>query len=214
MTPVSDRAVAGQKIAVSPNTVRSIIRIQVFTIIWMSVEGAVSLVAAGRARSPALLGFGGDSVIELLSAVVVFLRFQSESNQEKTERWAAKVAGTLLFALGACVVLTSTLSLLGSHEARPSFIGIGLLLGAAFVMPWLARKKRELAAIASSAALRADAAESSLCGYVAWITLAGLALNVVWKKSWADPVAALALVPIIVREGWEAIRQSRVGYNC
>src|ERR1019366_4910687 len=105
MTPVSDRAVTEQKIALSPNTVRSIVRIQVFTIIWMSVEGAVSLVAAGRASSPALLGFGGDSVIELLSAAVVFLRFQSESNQEKAERWAAKVAGALLLALGGCVVL-------------------------------------------------------------------------------------------------------------
>jgi divalent metal cation (Fe/Co/Zn/Cd) transporter len=147
MTPVSDRAVAEQKIALSPITVRSIIRIQVFTIIWMSVEGAVSLVAAGRARSPALLGFGGDSVIELLSAAVVFLRFQSESNQEKAERWAAKVAGALLLALGGCVVLTSTLSLLGSHEAQPSFMGIALLLGAAFIMPLLARKKRELAGI-------------------------------------------------------------------
>jgi divalent metal cation (Fe/Co/Zn/Cd) transporter len=171
MTAVSHPTVVEQKIVLSSDTVRSIIRIQVLTLVWMSVEGVVSLVAAGRARSPALLGFGGDSVIELLSAVVVFLRFQSVSNQEKAETWAAKVAGALLFALGACVVLTSTLSLLGSNEPYPSLIGIALLLGAAFIMPWLARKKRELAATASSAALRADATESSLCAYMAWVTL-------------------------------------------
>jgi Cation efflux family len=203
-----------QRIALSPDTMQRIIWIQVFTIIWMSVEAAVSLVAARRAQSPALLGFGGDSVIELLSASVVFLRFQSELNQEKAERRAAKVAGALLLVLGMCVVLTSSLSLLGSHEAHPSLMGIALLLGAAFIMPWLARKKRELAAIASSAALRADAVESSLCGYMAWIALAGLALNAVWKRPSADPIAALALVPIIVREGWEAIRQSRLSCGC
>ena len=210
MTAAPEHAVG----ELSPEITRSIMRIQVFTIIWMTVEGAVSLLAAWRARSPALLAFGGDSVIELLSAAVVFLRFQSESNREKAERRAARVAGTLLFALGTCVVLTSTLSLLGSHEAHPSVIGIVLLLVAALVMPWLGRKKRKLAAIASSAALRADAAESSLCGYLAWIALAGLASNAIWKKSWADPVAALALVPIIAREGWQAIRQSRLGCNC
>lgn len=211
---MSDHTVGEPRIALSPGIVRSILRIQVFTIIWMSVEAAVSLVAAGRARSPALLAFGGDSVIELLSASVVFLRFQSESNQEKAERLASKVAGALLFTLSICVVLTSTLSLLGSHEPHPSFMGIAVLLGAAFIMPWLARKKRELAAIGSSAALRADAVESSLCGYLAWIALAGLALNAVWKKPWADPVAALVLVPIIVREGWVAIRQSRLSCDC
>ena len=120
------------------------------------------------------------------------------------------MAGALLFALAACIVLTSTLSLLGSYEAHPSFIGIPLLLAAAFVMPWLGRKKRGLAAIASSAALRADAAESSLCGYLAGIALVGLAANAFWKESWIDPLSALVLIPIIVLEGWEAIRQSRL----
>jgi len=71
-------------------------------------------------------------------------------------------------------------------------------------MPWLATRKRKLAAITSSAALKADAVESALCGYMAWIALAGLAVNAIWGKSWADPAAALALLPLIVREGWEA----------
>src|SRR5260370_37123187 len=73
-------------------------------------------------------------------------------------------------------------------------------------MPWLAREKRKLAAATSSAALRADAAESALCGYLAWIALAGLLLNAAWAKPWADPPAALLLIPLILPEGWEALR--------
>ena len=79
-----------------------------------------------------------------------------------------------------------------------------LLIFAAVVMPWLARRKRELSIATGSAALRADAAESSVCGYLALIALAGLATNAVSNVSWADPVAGLALLPLIVREGWEA----------
>jgi divalent metal cation (Fe/Co/Zn/Cd) transporter len=72
------------------------------------------------------------------------------------------------------------------------------------IMPWLAAQKRRLSTAAASAALRADAAESAVCGYLALIALAGLVVNEIWKVSWADPVAALALLPLIVREGWEA----------
>jgi len=81
-----------------------------------------------------------------------------------------------------------------------------LLILAAAVMPWLARQKRQLSAATGSAALRADAAESLVCGYLALIALAGLVANALWKLSWADPVAALLLLPLITREGWEAVR--------
>ena len=211
---MSEYAASEQRIVPPREILRSITRVQVFTIIWMTGEGAVSLVSAWRAHSPALFAFGGDSFIELISAVVVFLRFRPGANAEKRERQAAIIAGALLIALAVCVGLTSTLSLLGSREARPSFVGIGLLCAAAFVMPFLGRRKRQLAEMASSASLRADAAESSLCGYMAWIALAGLAVNALWSKSWTDPVAALALVPIMVREGLEAIRQPGIGCRC
>jgi divalent metal cation (Fe/Co/Zn/Cd) transporter len=79
------------------------------------------------------------------------------------------------------------------------------------VMPWLGSRKRRLAAVTSSAALKADAAESALCGYMAWIALSGLAVNAIWHKPWADPVAALALIPLILREGWRAMHASRLG---
>jgi divalent metal cation (Fe/Co/Zn/Cd) transporter len=179
---------------------RRVLRLQVLTIAWMTVEAVVSLAAAWNSHSPALFAFGGDSLVELLSAAVVFWRFRFELNEAR----AARIAGALLFMLAGLVVLTSVLNFLGHREAQRSPVGIGILLAAAVVMPWLATRKRKLAAITSSAALKADAVESALCGYMAWIVLAGLAVNAIWGKSWADPAAALALLPLIVREGWEA----------
>ena len=172
----------------------------------MTVEAVVSLGAAWFARSPALLGFGGDSAVELLSAAVVLWRFYSPSRGDHAERQAARIAGGLLFVLAAFVALASVLTLLGHIEARSSPIGIVVLILAAAVMPWLAKQKRRLSAATGSAALRADAAESAVCGYLALIALAGLAINAIWRVSWADPVAALALLPLIVREGWEAMK--------
>src|SRR5229473_8279673 len=188
---------------------RRILHLQVFTMVWMAVEAAVSLFAAWRAHSPALLGFGGDSAIELLSAAVVFWRFRSNSNPELAERYAARIAGALLIVLALFVAITSVLSLLGYREPQASRLGIAVLLLAAVIMPWLAREKRKLAAATSSAALRADAAESALCGYLAWIALAGVLLNALWEKPWADPLAALLLIPLILREGWEALHSSK-----
>jgi|ERR1700722_9190139 len=190
----------------SPDTTRRIIQIQALTLAWMSVEAVVSLGAAWTARSPALLGFGGDSAIELLSAVVVLWRFRSPFRGDHAEQQAARIAGGLLFVLAAFVALASILALLGHVEARASLIGIVVLIIAAMVMPWLAKQKRRLSATTGSAALRADAAESTVCGYLALIALAGLAVNAIWRVSWADPIAALGLLPLIVREGWEAMK--------
>ena len=190
----------------TPDILRRVLRIQIFTIIWMTVEAAISLGAAWAAHSPALLAFGGDSGIELLSAGVVFWRFRSQVVQTQIETRAFRIAGSLLFTLAAYVVIASALALGGRREAQPSFLGIALLGVAATVMPWLAREKRRLSAATSSAAMRADAAESALCGYLAWIALAGLIANAIWGIRWADPVAALSLVPFILREGWQSIR--------
>ncbi len=185
---------------------RRILRLQILTIVWMAIEAAVSLGAAWRSHSPALLGFGGDSAVELLSAVVVLWRFRSEPDSDQAERVAARIGGGLLFVVAAFVLVTSGLALLGVREPQPSVPGIIILAMAAVFMPWLASKKRRLAAVAGSASLRADAVESAVCGYLSLIALAGLAVNAIWGKHWADPVAALALTPLILREGWEAIR--------
>src|SRR3984885_2902699 len=184
-------------------TIHRIRRIQVITIAWMSVEAVVSLAAAWVAHSPALLAFGGDSAIELLSAVVVYWRFRSNRNVEQTERLAARITGGLLFALAAYVALVAGLALLGHREVKPSFPGIAVLSAAAGVMPLLAQQKRRLSAATASAALGADAAESALCGYLSIIALAGLVVNAFWGITWADPVAALCLIPLVVREGWQ-----------
>jgi divalent metal cation (Fe/Co/Zn/Cd) transporter len=189
---------------------RKVLQLQVITLIWMSVEAIVSLGTAWTSHSPALLAFGGDSLIELLSAAVVFWRFRFTLGEAR----AARIAGGLLFALAVFVVLTSVLSFFGYREAQRSLLGIGILLAAAVMMPWLARRKRRLAVVTSSAALKADAAESTLCGYMAWIALAGLVVNAIWNQPWADPLAALALTPLILREGWEAVHSSRLGCQC
>ena len=190
----------------SQETRHRIILIQTLTLVWMSIEAVVSLGAAWMAHSPALLGFGGDSAVELLSAAVVLWRFYSPSRREHSEQLAARIAGGLLFVLAAFVALTSVLALLGHVEARSSPIGIVMLILAALVMPWLAKQKRQLSAATASAVLRADAAESAVCGYMALIALVGLIVNAVWRVSWADPVAALTLLPLILREGWEAMK--------
>jgi divalent metal cation (Fe/Co/Zn/Cd) transporter len=190
----------------APEIGRRVIRIQALTLVWMSVEAAVSLGAAWAARSPALLGFGGDSAVELLSAAIVLRHFCHPSHEAHAEERAARTAGGLLFALAAFVALASVLALLGHVEARSSPIGIVVLILAAVVMPWLARQKRRLSATTGSAALRADAAESAVCGYLALISLVGLGVNAIWGVRWADPVAALALLPLILREGWESMK--------
>ena len=190
----------------APDAIRRIQRVQAVTIAWMSVEAAVSLFAAWLARSPALLAFGGDSAIELFSAVVVLWRFRASDAHQEAEKRAARVAGALLFALAALIVVTSVTSLLGYSEPKPTFLGIAILVAAATVMPWLAREKRRLSGATGSAALMADAAQSALCAYLSLIALAGLAINAIWQITWADPLAALAVLPLIVWEGWKAMR--------
>jgi divalent metal cation (Fe/Co/Zn/Cd) transporter len=198
----------------TPDLLRRVVRLQVLTIAWMTVEAVVALGAAWTARSPALLGFGGDSAIELFSAIIVLWRFRSKSDAADAEKLAARVAGSLLFVVAAFVIVSSGLSLLGFREPQPSFAGIILLIVAAIGMPWLANQKRKLATQIVSASLNADATESALCGYLSWIALAGLLTNAIFQKSWADPVAALLLVPLIVKEGWNATRASRPGCQC
>jgi divalent metal cation (Fe/Co/Zn/Cd) transporter len=193
----------------APDLLRRVVRLQSLTIVWMSIEAVVALVAAWTAKSPALLGFGGDSAIELFSAIIVLWRFRSKPDSAVAEKLAARVAGGLLFFVAAFVIASSGLSLLGHREPHPSFAGIILLIVAAIGMPWLASQKRKLATQVASASLRADATESALCGYLSLIALVGLLTNLIFHAPWADPIAALTLVPLITREGWDAIHASR-----
>jgi len=193
------------------DTIRRVQWIQTVTIVWMTVEAAVALSAAWMARSPALLAFGGDSAIELFSAIVVLWRFRAHAAQEQSERHAARIAAVLLFMLAAYVAVASVMTLLGHSEPKTTYLGIAILIAAAAIMPWLAKEKRKRSAITGSAALRADAAESALCAYLSLVALAGLGVNAIWHLRWADPIAALVIVPLILREGWEAMRGKACG---
>jgi len=195
----------------TPDTFRRIRKVQAVTIAWMSVEAVVSLLAAWRARSPALLAFGGDSAIELFSAVVVLWRFRGGVEHEHAEMRAARVSGALLFALAAFVAVTSVTSLLGYCEPQPTFLGFAISVPTGVVMPWLAKEQRRLSRATGSAALRADSVQSPLCAYLSLIALAGLAINAIWRVKWADPIAAFAILPLIVWEGREAMRGKACG---
>jgi divalent metal cation (Fe/Co/Zn/Cd) transporter len=193
----------------TPDLLRRVVRLQVLTIAWMTVGAVVALGAAWTARIPALLGFRGDSAIELFSAIIVLWRFRSKSDSANAEKLAARVAGGLLFIVAGFVVVSSGLSLLGYRQPQSSFAGIILLIVAAIGMPWLASQKRKLGTQVASASLRADATESALFGYLSLIALVGLLANVIFHAPWADHIAALALVPLIAREGWDAIHASQ-----
>lgn len=184
-------------------------RIQCFTVAWMTVEVVLALTAALRSRSVALAAFGGDSGIELVSAATVLWRFRTK--RAEAEATATKITGWLLVALAAFILCHSLYSLFGGGlEPRTSYLGIVLLAFAAFVMPWLGRQKRQLAAISSSTSLRADAAQSSVCAYMSWIALAGLLLNAIAHFPWADPLAAISLLPFLLSEAKESLK----GHSC
>ncbi len=184
---------------------KQVTSLQLVTILWMCAEAAIAVVAAIRAQSVALLAFGADSGIELLSALVVFLRFRNIARL--SEERAARITGVLLLALGSFVLASSVLAFTNPRfRPEPSYLGIALLVAAAILMPWLSAQKSKLAVKTNSGSLKADAVQSSMCGYLAWIALGGLILSAVFKFSWADPAAALLLLPIVIREGWEAVQ--------
>ena len=184
---------------------KRLVSLQLITISWMWAEAAIALFAALRAHSVALLGFGADSGIELVSAFVVFLRFKMIAQVD--EQRAARINGLLLFALAAFILGSSIVAFTNPRfRPEPSYLGIGLLIAAGIFMPWLSAQKRSLAAKTNSGSLKADAVQRSMCAYLAWIALAGLLLNALFRISWADPAAALLLLPIVLREGWEAMR--------
>jgi divalent metal cation (Fe/Co/Zn/Cd) transporter len=195
---------------------RTALRLEVITIIWMVIEAVAAIGAGIAARSLLLVAFGIDSAIELASAVVVFRRFRIESHEKfagdlhgtrSIERKTAKIAGYLLLLLSAYVLVQAGFGLVTRHAAEISPIGFAVAIIAAIGMPFLAKAKLRVADNIDSRALRADAMETLTCGYLAWVLLAGLALNAVTHWWWVDSVASLAVVPLLIREGWESALQ-------
>jgi divalent metal cation (Fe/Co/Zn/Cd) transporter len=186
----------------------SVLWLQGITLVWMLVETVVSLYSARKARSVALLAFGSDSLVELLSASVVLLSFipAVSLGKERAERWA----GLMLFVLAGVVKLTVAAALVFRIQPEPSCLGIGITVAALFVMPVLAWGKRKVAQSTNSRALAADAVQSATCAYLAALTIAGLTINALFHIHWVDSVAALAAVPILIIEG----RRAMSGEGC
>ncbi|MGA2186256.1 MAG: cation transporter [Bryobacteraceae bacterium] len=180
------------------------VRLQAATLVWMVVECGVSLAGAVAAHSPALLAFGSDSFVELVSAVIVLFQFLPSFPLNK--RQAAQTTGVLLFLLAAVVVVSSALALARGVHPKTSFAGIGITAAALIGMPILARKKRAVALATNNRALAADAVQSATCAYLAAVTLLGLGVNAVFHLSWVDSGAALVAIPILVIEGRRAMR--------
>jgi divalent metal cation (Fe/Co/Zn/Cd) transporter len=185
------------------------IRLEYLTVGWNVLEGAVAIVAGSIAGSVALVGFGLDSAIESSSGMVLLWRLRAERNGENVERieqTALKLVGIGFLLLAAYIAFDSISTLLSREGPRRSVVGIALSLASLVVMPLLAKAKRRTASDLSSAALHADSRQTSICAYLSAILLGGLLLNATLGWWWADPVAALVMVPIIVKEGCEALK--------
>lgn len=209
-------ASSGPRAAQGPNRealVRRGFVLCALTLAWNVVEGVVGIWAGIEADSIALFGFGVDSFVETASAAVVGWRLHYEMRgrapaaAEKAERRAARIAGTLLLLLAAYIMIDSVRVLAGyGAEPGPSTLGIVLTAVSLVLMPLLGRAKLDVARRIESRALRADGYESISCAWLSLAVLAGLVLNAALGWWWADPAAALALLPLIVREGLEGWR--------
>jgi divalent metal cation (Fe/Co/Zn/Cd) transporter len=175
------------------------------TITYNVIEAVVALAEGTRVSSSALIGFGLDSVVEISSAAAVAWQF-SAVDPETREKSTLRFIAFSFFALAAYVSVDAVLSLLGVREARPSLIGIVLAAASLVVMPVLSFAQRRAGRELGSRSAVADSKQTLLCTYLSAVLLAGLALNSLWGWSWADPVAAIGIAAIAVREGVNAWR--------
>jgi len=196
---------------------RTGVRIEVVTVAWMVVEAALAIGSGVLARSALLTAFGIDSLIELISGSVLLWRLVGEARgsepgrTEQLERRAARISALLLVLLCGYIIVTVTLGLITRTQPEKSWVGIGVSLGAILVMPLLARSKRRIAERIGSPALRADAAESITCAYMAGAVLAGVVLNAALGWWWAEYMAAPALLFWLFGETREAFEAARGG---
>jgi len=178
-------------------------KLEYFTIGWNSLEAVVAISFGIVAGSVALFGFGVDSVIESSSGTIVLWRLFAG---EERERLALKLVGVSLLVLAAYVAFDAVKSLVFQERPDESYVGIALAAVSLIVMPLLAREKRKIAARLNSRAMQADSRQTSICAYLSAILLGGLALNALAGWWWADPIAALVMIPIIAKEGVEALQ--------
>lgn len=192
--------------------VRHALWLEYATVGWNAVEAAVAITTGVLAGSIALVGFGLDSVIEVTAAGIVLRRLRCELGCAHTthvgpERTALRVVGATFFLLAAYVAYEAGIMLVRREAPEVSVAGLILALLSAALMPFLGLRKRRVAKRLKSRALEADAVETLVCGYLSVALLAGLGLNAWLGWWWADPAAALAMLPILIREGREAFQE-------
>jgi divalent metal cation (Fe/Co/Zn/Cd) transporter len=183
--------------------------LEYFTIGYNSLEGLIAVGAGLVAGSVALVGFGFDSLIEVTSGAVLLWRLHAdvdEGRRERIEAISLRLVGVCFVVLALYVSYDSIKSLLRREAPDESLIGIVLAAVSLIIMPLLVGAKRKVARSINSGALMADSKQTELCTYLSAILLGGLLLNALLGWWWADPVAALIMVPIIAKEGIEALR--------
>jgi divalent metal cation (Fe/Co/Zn/Cd) transporter len=192
-----------------PHLVRRGLRLIYATLAYNSLEGLIAIIAGLTASSVALVGFGLDSVIEVTASAAALWRLHADRDpvhRALAERRALRLIGASFLALAGYVSYDAALTLIHRDTPDKSAVGIVLAVVSLTIMPLLARAKRRVSAELRSDALAAEATQTALCAYLSAILLGGLVLNVLVDWWWADPVAALAMVPLIVREGIEGLR--------
>ncbi len=192
----------------SPNVVRAVAmrhgrNLEYLTIGWNSLEAIAAIGVGILAGSIALVGFGVDSVIEVSSGAIILWRLFAGDHREKL---ALKLVGISLIALAVYVGFDAVKSLVLREPPEATYIGIGIAALSLVVMPLLARAKRSVATKLNSRAMMADSKQTDICAYLSAILLVGLLMNAVFGWWWADPVAALVMIPIIAKEGIEALQ--------
>ncbi len=184
-------------------------RLEYFTIAWNSLEGIVAIAAGLIAGSISLVGFGVDSFIEVTSGTALLWRMSvdaEECKRERAEQMTLRIVGACFLALAVYVGYEALRNLIEKRVPEHSLPGIMLACVSLIVMPLLSRAKRRVAANLDSPAMVADAKQTEFCAYLSAILLGGLLLNAISNVWWADPVAALIMVPIIAKEGVGGLR--------
>ncbi len=184
-------------------------RLEYFTVGWNTIEGIVAVISGALAGSISLVGFGIDSFIEVISGAALLWRMSVDANEaerERNERTALRIVGACFVALSVYIAYESSSDLLARRSPERSIPGIILATASLIVMPLLSRAKRRVGGSLGSAAMHADAKQTEFCTYLSAILLGGLVLNAALGLWWADPLAALLMAPIILREGVQGMR--------
>jgi divalent metal cation (Fe/Co/Zn/Cd) transporter len=175
------------------------------SLIWMTAEGAIAVVAGIAAGSIALIGFGLDSAIEGIASVIIIWRFWgARALSETAERRAQKAVAVSFFLLAPYIAIESVRALATGHEAETSWLGIGLSIASAALMPVFGIAKQRIGERLGSGATKAEGTQNLLCAYLSLAVLAGLLGNTLFGAWWLDPLAALFIAYVAVREGREA----------